>query len=78
MEPVETCVNVWSGTTPPGRGCTTANGTTSPAVPPILAGFGVAAKNAARLDAFAAQFDRLERKFDALLVGFGLDPAEYK
>ena len=55
----------------------TANVAAPPIVPPIVEGFGVAAKNTARLDALGGQLARLERKLDALLVGFGLEPTDY-
>ena len=55
----------------------TANAAAPPTVPPIVEGFGVAAKNTVRLDALGGQLARLERKLDALLVGFGLEPTDY-
>ena len=61
----------WRGRTPP-------NSVPKQAVdglPPIFQGFRTAAVNGKRLDNMASDLTRIEKKIDALLVGFGLDPS---
>lgn len=46
----------------------------TPAIPPIFAALQAASDNGKKLNTLAWDMVRIEKKLDALLIGFGLDP----